>query len=485
MPTKNPPSVLYYGDNLDVLTSSVKDEVADLVYLDPPFNSKADYNVLFREEDGTRAAAQYRAFRDTWRWDQTAAAAFRRAVQSRHARVPEVMQGFRSMLGESDMLAYLSMMAPRLIELHRVLKPTGTIYLHCDASASHYLKVLMDAVFGGRNFLNNVVWLYGLGGSSPRYWPRKHDDLLFYAKDRSSGYFFEADQIPATSQRMKGQMKKAPDHWPIPTINNMAKERLGYPTQKPEQLLERIVRSSCPAGGLVIDPFCGCGTSVAVAQRLGRRWIGIDITPLAINLIRYRFQHGLGIREKQSPPVYEVTGFPTTANGARQLAEEDKFKFQAWAVGLVGETRPTDDVKKGPDRGVDGRLYFEEVPGRIESTRHVVLQVKGGKVSPSDVRDLRGTLEREATGGGVIAALISLQEPTDAMRKEAASAGAYDVPAPVDDSFPKVQLLTVGGLLDGSERLAMPPFTVSRSFKQATRAKPSSQDSQPEMFEEE
>jgi site-specific DNA-methyltransferase (adenine-specific) len=459
---------LYFGDNLDVMRRHIADDSVDLVYLDPPFNSNATYNVLFAEQDGSRAEAQIEAFGDTWRWDQGAVAAYEEVVE-RGGPSARAMLAFRTLLGDNDMIAYLSMMAPRLIEIHRVLKPSGSVYLHCDSTANHYLKILMDSIFGPRNFLNNIVWLYGLGGSSKRYWPRKHDDILWYSKERD-GHFFEADMVPATSQRMKGQMKKAPDYWDIPTINNMAKERLGYPTQKPEELLERIVRSSCPKGGVVLDPFCGCGTAVVVAERLDRKWVGIDITHLAINLMKHRLQDSFG---EDVNKAYKVVGEPVSLSGARELAKHDPYQFEWWALGLVG-ARPAEG-KKGGDRGIDGRLYFHDEPTGGK-TKQVILSVKSGKTGPDHVRDLRGVVEREEAQIGV---LITLQRPTRQMRAEAASAASYSSPW---GRHPKLQVLTVEDLLHG-QRIDMPPAGASVTYKKAPRSvRPAAE--QDDLFDE-
>ena len=280
-------NTLYCGDNLEVLRRHIGDETIDLVYLDPPFKSNKSYSLLFVPHSGLPSTAPIRAFDDTWTWDERTAQAYEEAVGHGPEAVARAMRAFRGLLGENDMLAYLAIMAPRLAELRRVLRPTGSIYLHCDWTASAHLRLLMDAVFGPRNFLNNIVWCYGLGGSSARYWPRKHDDILWYSKTPGK-HCFEASQVPATSQRMKGELKKAPDYWHIPAINNMARERLGYPTQKPEALLKRIIESSSRPGDVVLDPFCGSGTTLAAAAQLGRRWIGIDIADVAIDATRRR-----------------------------------------------------------------------------------------------------------------------------------------------------------------------------------------------------
>ncbi len=265
---------LYCGDNLDILqrVHGIAGTV-DLIYLDPPFLSDRDYNIVV---DGKPEVA----FRDKWEWNQDAEKNLRALTLGQDDPLARCIEGLHGFLPKRGHLAYLVSMARLLGELRKKLKPSGSIYLHCDPSASHYLKIIMDAIFGRECFLNEVIWMYGLGGSSPRYWPRKHDVLLWYSSTEN-GHYFEADRVPATSSKMKGQDKKAPDYWDIPSLNNMAKERNGYPTQKPEALLERIIRSSCPEGGLVLDPCCGSGTTLAVAERLGRKWVGIDMSAIA------------------------------------------------------------------------------------------------------------------------------------------------------------------------------------------------------------
>lgn len=530
---------LFYGDNLDVLRRYGKDESVDLVYLDPPFNSNQDYNVLFAESDGDRAAAQIRAFEDTWQWDSVAAETFREMVE-RGGKVSEVLQAFRLFLGTSDMLAYLTMMAPRLAELHRVLNPTGSLYLHCDPTASHYLKLLLDAVFGPEQFRSEIVWKRSTAHSDTKQGRKVHghihDVLLFYTKgdtwtwnpvytpydesyikshyslvEPGTGRRFRADNLTAARPggdteyewRVKrasgaswvadlGEEFKTPkknieyvgvlpykgrywaysrenmakfeaegrlyytasgmpnfkryldempgvplqDLWTdIAPINSQAVERLGYPTQKPEALLERIIESSSNPGDVILDPFCGCGTAIAAAQKLGRAWIGIDITHLAIGLIRNRLRDGFG-----PDATYKLIGEPVTLDDAERLAAEDKFQFQAWALGLVG-ARPA-QVKKGADKGVDGRLFFHstEAGGK---THQVVISVKGGHLKADDVRALEGVRARE---GAAIGVLISFEEPTKKMRADAAGVGFFETPW---GAFPRLQLMTVAELLDG------------------------------------
>ena len=521
---------LYYGDNLDVLRRHVEDESVDLVYLDPPFNSNASYNVLFAERDGTQAASQIKAFEDTWKWDESAARAYEEVVEM-GGRVSQAMQAFRTFLGESDMLAYLAMMAPRLVELRRVLRTTGSLYLHCDSNASHYLKMLLDSIFGVAQFRNEIIWKRSHAHSDSRqgsqHFGRVTDTLLFYAKsDRSTwnveylpydkeyvdrdyrrvdsdGRRYRIDNIQGPGGAAKGnpsyevmgvtrywryskdkmeelirqgriiqtrpgavpQYKRYLDEMPgvpvqnlwtdLPLLNNRSDEALGYPTQKPEALLERILKASSNEGDLVLDPFCGCGTTIAAAQKLNRRWIGIDITHLAITLIRSRLTDTFS-----GTFPYEVIGEPVSIPDAEKLAADDPYQFQWWALGLVG-ARPVEQ-KKGADKGIDGRIYFHEGPGQ---TKQIILSVKAGKLHAPYVRDLRGVLEREKADIGV---LISLDEPTAPMRKEAASAGFYTSPW---GKHPRVQLVTIEDLLTG-KTIDRPPAQASVTFKRAPKAKP-------------
>lgn len=473
-----PENTLYYGDNLDILRRYLADETVDLIYLDPPFKSNQDYNILFAEQDGSRSAAQIRAFSDTWQWDQVSSVAYEEIVEG-GGQVSRAMQAFRTVLGENDMLAYLSMMAPRLVELQRVLKPTGSIYLHCDPTASHYLKMLMDAVFGPRNFRNEVVWSYRKWSRSTHHFLRNHDVLLFYAKGPNN--IFNILRVPlaeSTMRRFGGKKQDfadeartrkitldedsaggfRPDVWSINLLPAHAAERLGYPTQKPQALLETVIQASSNPGDLVLDPFCGCGTTIAAAERLGRKWIGIDITHPAIGLIRHRLADAF---PKIDP--YRVIGEPVSLSDATALAESDPYQFQWWALGLVG-ARPVEQ-KKGADKGIDGRLYFHDAePGR---TKQVIFSVKAGHTSVPHVRDLRGVLEREDAQIGV---LITLQEATQPMRSEIASAGFYDSPG-WGRRYPRLQLLTIAQLLDG-HRVDMPPIAqVNLTFRRAPRAR--------------
>lgn len=531
-----PAPTIYYGDNLDVLRRYVKDESVDLVYLDPPFNSKADYNVLFAEHDGAQAASQIKAFHDTWHWDQAAAAAFEEFVVTAPHAASQALQAFRTLLGCNDMLAYLSMMAPRLVELHRVLKPTGSLYLHCDPTASHYLKVLLDAIFGKDVFRNEITWkrTHAHGDSRLRL-ANVSDRILFYAKSDKhvfvkqyvqypqsyiDKYYRHADadgrryqlvslrsphprpnltyvykEIPphkngwaVSREKMEqldregrlrfpdkpgqtirekyylDEMKGVPltDLWDdIPPINSQAAERLGYPTQKPEALLERIVKCGSKEGDFILDPFCGCGTAIAVAQRLNRRWVGIDITHLAIGLIKVRLRdaHGIGISR-----AFKVVGEPVSLPDAETLAAEDRYQFQYWALGLLGARPVQSEQKKGADRGVDGRLYFHD-DAETGNVKQVIFSVKSGHLKNEYVRELPGVVDREKAQIGV---LVTLESPTQPMRTEAASAGFYQ--SPWGTKHPKVQILTVAEILDGKQ-VDMPPARDIRTFKKAPKVK--------------
>lgn len=532
------PNLLYYGDNLDVLRRHVRDETVDLVYLDPPFNSNANYNVLFAEH-GTRAAAQIQAFEDTWEWNEESAATFQETVE-RGGAVAKALMSFRTLIGTSDMLAYLSMMAPRLVELHRVLKPTGSLYLHCDPTASHYLKLLLDAVFDARNFRNEIVWKRTSAHSDARQGSRQFgrvsDSILFYARSDANTWnqqyvpydqsyvdrdyrrrgpdgrryrisdlsgpggetkgnpryeflgvtgwwryskekmqqLYDQGRIVQTRPGAVPQYKRYLDEMPgvpvqniwtdIPLINNRSKEMLGYPTQKPIALLERIVSASSSPGDVVLDPFCGCGTAIDASQELGRRWIGIDITHLSIGLIKHRLIDRYG---PEIAKIYRVVGEPTTVDDAAALAREDPFQFQAWALGLVG-ARVAGSDKKGGDKGIDGRLYFHDSTGG--QTRQIIFSVKAGEhLVPAYVHELRGVIEREHAEIGV---LITFNEPTVGMRSEAAGAGFYTSPW---GNHPRLQLRTVGQLLAG-QGIDYPHITganvTHRRAERAAAAKP-------------
>lgn len=527
---------LFYGDNLDVLRRHIEHQSVDLVYLDPPFKSNQDYNVLFSERDGTQASAQLHAFEDAWTWDQSAAHAYEEVVEH-GGRVSQVLQAFKTFLGTSDMMAYLAMMAPRLVELRSVLKLTGSLYLHCDPTASHYLKMLLDAVFGPERFVNEIAWKRYGAHNDAKSFGRVHDVLLLYSRSKDKVFnkqyapyddayiaerfrFFDPDgrkwaeqnlaspnprpnltypfkarngvtyQPPpngwkCTLDRMRELDNAGKLHYPskpngrlrmknyqdemlgvplqdvwtdLTVLGGTSPERLGYQTQKPEALLDRIILTSSNERGVVLDPFCGCGTTIASAQRLGRQWIGIDITQAAIVVIKQRFKDRFQI------DIEDVIGEPVTADDAAELARSDPYQFQWWALGFVG-ARPVEG-KKGADKGIDGRLYFHETDGG--PTKQVIFSVKAGNTGPSHVSELRGVVERERAAIGV---LITLNEPTKAMRAEAASAGFYESHW---GRHPRLQILTTAALLKGAGIEHPSARQAALTYRRAPRTKAAS-----------
>jgi DNA modification methylase len=526
---------LYYGDNFDVLPRYVREESVDLIYLDPPFNSRQSYNVLFAEKDGSKSSSQIHAFVDTWEWNIDAQRSYEYVLETIGGPVAAAMRAFRTYLGTTDIMAYLAMMAPRLVELKRVLKETGSIYLHCDPTASHYLKILMDSVYGTQNFLSEIIWkrssAHSDGKQGRKQHGRIHDVILFYSKgpnwkwntqyvsydaeylkkfyrhvEEGTGRRYTLGDLTGPGGAAKGNpefeilgvkrfwrfsekrvaelfeegriVQQRPDSVPrykryldemegvplqdvwtdIPPIGAQAAERLGYPTQKPEALLDRIIRTSSSEGDVVLDPFCGCGTTVQVAQGLNRRWIGIDITHLAIGLIKKRLADAYGNEVRNT---YEVIGEPTDFAGAAKLAQEDKYQFQWWALGLVG-ARPAEQ-KKGADRGIDGRLYFhDDMSG---DSKQILFSVKAGGVQVTQVRDLRGTLEREQAEIGIF---LCFEEPTKPMLREAAEAGFYR--SADGTTYPRIQILTIQEILKGNRPL-YPLHRRDATFKQAPKAR--------------
>ncbi len=515
---------LYFGDNLDILREHIADESIDLIYLDPPFNSKRDYSVLFKTPKGHESDAQLQAFLDTWHWTEEAEREFNEILNQPNTQVSELVVALRKFLGENDMMAYITMKAIRLLELHRVLKPTGSIYLHCDPTASHYLRILLDAVFGPTRFRNEITWKRTSAHNDPTRYGANTDQILFYSKGdkwtwneiymphdaeylarfrfkdpdgrrymddnlsakglSGGGYTYEYKgatslwRVPLTSmerldaenrlhftnkggirlKRYLDENKGAPLQalWDdISPINSQAAERLGYPTQKPLALLERIIKASSNEGDVVLDPFCGCGTAVHAAEKLHRQWIGIDITHLAISLIEKRLKDAFpGIK-------FEVEGTPKDLDGAKDLAIRNKYQFQWWATSLVN-AQPYQGKKKGADSGIDGLIFFHDDKS---GAKKIVVSVKGGEnVNVTMVRDLKGVVDREKASMGFF---VTLAEPTRPMREEAVSAGFYDATR-FGSEYPKLQILTIEGLMNGTERPRFPDLTLGRStFKRA------------------
>ena len=479
---------LYFGDNLDILREHIKDESVDLIYLDPPFNSNANYNVLFKTPKGHESAAQIEAFEDTWHWNEQAEREFGELVRCTNTNVSEMVQALRRFLGENDMMAYLTMMANRLIELHRTLKPTGSLYLHCDPTASHYLKIVLDGVFGKENYRSELIWKrQSAHNDAKNKFAAITDTIFFYIKSDkarfnairvpldstyiqkayrhtdSNGRLYRLSDLRSPSPRpnltydYKGykphpngwavsrtrmeqldvenrlhfpkdiegriQLKRyldenegqvIPNLWvDIQPLHGSTNEGLGYPTQKPLALLERIIQASSNEGDVVLDPFCGCGTAVHAAQKLKRQWLGIDITHLAVSLIEKRMKDAFpGI-------AFEVEGTPKDLAGAQNLALRDKYQFQWWACSLVG-AQPFQGKKKGADGGIDGLIYFND-DGKLP--KKIVVSVKGGEnVSVAMLRDLAHVVEREKAEIGLF---VTLTEPTAPMKTEAVKTGYY------------------------------------------------------------
>ena len=544
-----PDNILYYGDNLDILRNHTyyPNECVDLIYLDPPFNSARSYNVLFKDESGRASEAQITAFEDTWHWGPQAEHTYRDLVAGDYGtpRVSKAIGALRDLLGDNQMMAYLVMMAARLVELHRVLKPTGSLYLHCDPTASHYLKIVLDAIFDPRNFRNEIIWKRTSAHANVgKKFGAVHDTIFFYSKtDRYTWnaqhtpyeqeyidtFFDQIDEqgrryarrdLTASMQRAsKGQLyewkgirppasrcwaftkenmdefdalgrihypkkeggmprlKLYPENLPgnplqdvwddIRPLHNLASERLDYPTQKPVSLLERIISVSSKPGDTILDPFCGCGTAIAAAQKLGRRWLGIDITHLSIALQKYRLQDMFQLK----PGDYRIIGEPEDLHSAQALAKDSendgRYQFQWWALSLV-RAKPLGQTvsggregKKGSDKGVDGVISFiDDASGK---PKEVLVQVKSGKVGSALIREFRGTMERRKSAIGVF---ITLEPPTRDMEAEAAAAGYYE--SEHFGKFPRVQILSIEQLLKKAD-VNMPRYQVT--FKQAARVK--------------
>jgi DNA modification methylase len=581
-------NTLYYGDNLEVLRESIADASVDLVYLDPPFNSGANYNIIFQPEkkSAAKATAQIQAFEDTWTWSAEADETYRRFVIDRDLtrqppgeRLIKLMTSMREYLGETPMMAYLTMMAPRLLELRRVLKDTGSIYLHCDPAASHYLKLLMDSVYGPTSFRTEIVWKRSSAHSDAKQGRaqhgRIHDVILFYTKTdewqwnqvytpyddsytdafykyvepatgrryrmgdlsaakpggdtryewrvkrRADGGEWESDledewRYPCDGYEYKGippykgrswaysranlieyakagrlsytgtgtpcykryldEMPGVPlqDWWDdIPPIGAQAAERMGYPTQKPQALLERIIQASSNEGDVVLDPFCGCGTAVAAAQKLNRQWVGIDITYLSIDLIAGRLRK-TGLTEGKE---FVIKGAPADVLGADQLAARAPFQFQYWALSRIPGAMPSD--RKTSDHGVDGILHFWD-PAKASKAGKGVISVKGTiAVNPAMVRDLAGTVDHQGADFGI---LVTLQEPTDGMRTEARKAGVYKYNN--QREIPRLQLLSAADLFKEFLPLQLPPEEVRNGRKMTGIAEPGAETAKGGLFGE-
>lgn len=531
---------LYYGDNLDVLREYIADDSVDLVYLDPPFNSNRSYSVIFDRNGQTpeTTAAQIEAFEDTWHWTPTTLTQFGQFIDVAPNEAADALTAMHTLLGENDAMAYLTNMAPRLLELHRILKPTGALYLHCDPTMSHYLKILLDAIFGPENFRNEIVWKRTSAHNRVRRFGPVHDTILNYTMsqewtwnrvyqpydqegidrdypniEEATGRRYSHEKLtapnPGSRYEWKGVWPSGNQYWgvskatmeeldkagriyytrngvprkinyldempgmqpqdiwtDIKVLSSHSAERLGYQTQKPLSLLERIIRTSSNEGDIVLDPFCGCGTTVDAAQRLNRKWIGIDIAYFAVDLIMKRLNK---IYKDAEPPIestYETKGIPKDLDGARKLFERSHFEFERWAVTLV-DARPK--AKPGGDKGVDGIARFL-LPGGPGERGKVIVSVKGGNYNPTDVRDLNGTLLTQHAEMGV---LITLKPSTKGVRDEIDHGGTYKHPS-VAEPFPRLQHITIAELLEGKRpRL---PLTDTETHIQAEAIKTPNKD---------
>lgn len=553
-------NMLIYGDNLDILRNRpdlIPSASVDLIYLDPPFNSNADYNLIFKEQSGQSSSAQIQAFTDSWHWDteQHTAHAFEDVKARAPKKVANMVEAMIGFMGRTDLTAYLVMMTQRLVELRRVLKPTGSLYLHCDPTASHYLKVVLDTIFGPENFRGEIAWKRTHTHADAKRFGAMHDVLLFYAKDATLAQWhtqfrpYSAEylashyaQVDETGRHYQLISASAPGHgkihpamrfgdrvieppagrmwawtqenidrlwaegrfvftsrgmpryklyadeklgtavgsvWDdIPPVNAMAQERLGYPTQKPMALLERIINASSNPGDVVLDPFCGCGTAIYAAQKLGRQWIGIDVTHLAVSIMKNRLKTLFDLEPKRD---YDVEGEPKDITGARQLAQDDRYQFQYWAVSLVEAyaEEAREDRKKGADKGIDGTIPL--LDGQLRKRQNIIVQVKSGHVTPSHIRDLRGVIERESAPIGLY---ICLEKPTPDMREEASRAGFYTSelwrnPKSGDHLWPRIQIRTIEELLTG-KGFELPPRPVL--YKAAARVQTEPAHAQVSLF---
>ena len=503
---------LHFGNNLDVLRGMSPSSV-DLIYLDPPFNSNANYNVIYGTKRGGPSKAQAHAFQDTWQWGIDAKRALEEAA-ARHIQVGALLDSFEKAFRGSEMMAYLAMMAVRLIEMHRVLKSTGTLFLHCDPTASHYLKILLDTLFGPKQFGAEIVWkrtsAHSDAGQGRRLLGYQHDIILQYMKSNeyvwNQGYHKYADQYadntyrhvesetgrrwgsfditapggadpkkrnphyeflgvtrywrfskdrmsqlhaegrivqsrPGAVPRQKRYLDEMPGVplqtlWTdIPPIGAKAQERLGYPTQKPLALLERIIGLSSNPGDIVLDPFCGCGTAIEAAQKLSRKWIGIDVTYLAIHVIESRLTKAFGSEIRGE---YKLFGRPEDAHDAQVLAGRDWLEFQKWAVWTLGGL-PKD--RPGADGGIDGVIRYHRVG--IEQPNRAIVSVKGGQhVGVDAIHKLKSVVQRE---GAEIGVLVCINPPSAAMKREATSEGEVGPPS---RRVPKLQIVTIEQLFD-------------------------------------
>ncbi|MEK8017727.1 MAG: DNA methyltransferase [Candidatus Parabeggiatoa sp.] len=454
---------LYLGDCLDILRNEleIKPESVDLIYIDPPFNSKRNYNVFF---DDKEIQTQRVAFEDTWSL-HSVGDSLTELDTIHHDKLLDLLNAYQNIAPQ--VFPYLVMMTLRIIELHKVLKPSGSFYLHCDPTASHYLKTVCDAVFGNKHFRNEIIWCYSIGGKSKKNFGKKHDVILFYTKSHDGSHTFNEKgasipRKPNSHMKLKkdsnGRLyqekvdkktgkvytyylddgKIAEDYWiDIETLNREEKERLGYPTQKPKALLERIIKASSNEGDIILDAFCGCGTTIDTAESLNRQWIGIDIASFAVSLIKRRLQDTYG--NDLSP--FEVRGTPTDEPSAIKLWEQNPFAFEDWWLTEL-EVFATTYGKKGADKGIDGIGQYS-IP-KVDKAVKVGFQVKGGKVQAKDIDALFGAIAKHQYDLGV---LLTRYKATKPMLLSATQLGQFEVA--YGYKYPKIQIMTLAEFFAG------------------------------------
>ncbi len=463
-------NILYYGDNLEVLRKKIGSATVDLSYVDPPFKSPRTYNQIYDNIGEGKDRAQSQAFIDTWVWDDIAIEGFQEILDNSSGRFTkqtiELIKGLINVLGKSSLLAYIISMTLRVTEIQRVLKPTGSFYLHCDPTASHYLKLIIDGIFvpNGGDFQNELIWSYRTGGASKKRFAKKHDVIFFYSKSNNWNFnpqkersymmhkygFKKSDFQIDTETGLQYSMVYSRDVLEIPSLGSDTAERLGYPTQKPALLLERIIKASTNEGDLVLDAYCGCGTTVAVAQALNRRWIGMDITYQSIALVLMRLEDQFG---KAVANSVKLDGIPRDMASAQALAnkKDDRVRkeFEKWAVMTYTGNRAVINQKKGADSGIDGIAYFRT---NNADNAKIILQVKSGGVKRGDIATLRGDMQREAAA---MAVLITLEPPTTPMVNEAKTAGFYHHDL-MDRNYDAIQIVTIQDMIEHGKVLDIP-----------------------------
>ena len=445
---------LIRGDNLTEM-QEFPDEYVDLIATDPPFNSKRDYFVPYRDEHGKEPDTLVKAFTDTWTWGNAAEEVYRELIVDVGGQVADTIKGLRQFLNDTPMMAYLVMMAIRIVQMHRILKPTGSLYLHCDPTASHYLKIILDAVFGANNFRNEIVWCYRGGGVPKNDFSRKHDIIFRYSKTKEVTFNVDDIRVPYSQEsqerlrytarafrgdkvydnyNMNERGKHPEDWWVMQPIMPSSGERTGYPTQKPIDLYKRIIAASSNIGDLILDPFCGCGTTLMAAEALKRQWIGIDLTYLATGAVKHQI-------EKYFPQLRNeitITGTPENVQQALELARTDPDGFEQWTVTHVLKFKA--NAKKGADGGIDGTMNFPL--GRIQGKQaygKAVAQVKGGNYTLGQIRDFRTAMKNAKADIGVF---LVTTPPSKKMQAEAAKSKIYEHPS-YEFTAPRLQIYQI------------------------------------------